>query len=473
MESYKLMSLFVIIILVFGVGCTSLVGNVTATPIAATIQPITINSLPIQPTKTVRPTDLPTSTATPLPTNLPSATVLLTPSPTVQTLSANLLNVCTWDETGNITEATEMNGVLGPIKPLETDLEETDGNSILVGGTPIQQHEFPSLQGLGFIGFSPNGNWLAYSESPEDAESSEMFLQLLSFDGQIVRTPIPRKDPETNLFITWISNELMMILYYTHSGGPESSGTYVPDSFTIFDVFTGEERTELLNNLPYWYGWTRPYFSPDMTRVVYFSDSEIRDSYGDVGRALVLFDLEHQWVLWSKRAEGSILRLEERYLGDHGFMQGAFWSPDSSKFVFTTTEWKTESGLTYNTYLVDRDGTEDRVMINNSSLEGNMTAGGLWSPDNRFIYYVTPPGKTYLYDLFLNQPIELCIDSGGSVAWSPDSNYLAFVGQVEQEPHLLSLNVYTGEVVSIEVLDTISRFDWVAIEDWLTISIEE
>lgn len=239
MESYKLMSLFVIIILVFGVGCTSLVGNVTATPIAATIQPITINSLPIQPTKTVRPTDLPTSTATPLPTNLPSATVLLTPSPTVQTLSANLLNVCTWDETGNITEATEMNGVLGPIKPLETDLEETDGNSILVGGTPIQQHEFPSLQGLGFIGFSPNGNWLAYSESPEDAESSEMFLQLLSFDGQIVRTPIPRKEPETNLFITWISNELMMILYYTHSGGPESSGTYVPDSFTIFDVFTG------------------------------------------------------------------------------------------------------------------------------------------------------------------------------------------------------------------------------------------
>ena len=76
-----------------------------------------------------------------------------------------------------------------------------------------------------------------------------MFLQLLSFDGQIVRTPIPRKEPETNLFITWISNELMMILYYTHSGGPESSGTYVPDSFTIFDVFTGEERTELLNNL--------------------------------------------------------------------------------------------------------------------------------------------------------------------------------------------------------------------------------
>ena len=245
---------------------------------------------------------------------------------------------------------------------------------------------------------------------------------------------------------------------------PEHGLRQLLDSYAIIDAFTGEERNELLESLSYWDRWTTPYFSPDMTRAVYVTDSR-----SPLGTSLALWDIERQTILWS-RTFRSTLRVEENYIGSRGLSQAAFWAWNSSRFAFTTREPTShpENERQYSSYLVDRDGVAEHLLISSSNIADVMALGGLWSPDGRFIYYFIH-GNSFVYDLALNQVIDLCANYSTYVAWSPDSTYLAYIGRVNQEPHLLLFNIYTGEVVSMGAITAVLGLNWIINEDWLTI----
>jgi hypothetical protein len=410
-----------------------------------------------QPHSTVTSTTvvpLPTTTSTSLP--LPTATP---PLPTYLALMCERTRLESVEE-----HVPGLRGILAYVVPADPGWERGDGQSGIVGGTPLQSRLFPPISNIEVIGFSPDGNWFAYNKSSGQPSQLEPLVYLLSSQGQTVITSMPAKAEDETLsrFMTWISDSLLLIQYYKLPS--DRLGTAVIDSYAIIDAFTGEERNEFLENLSYWDRWTRPYFSPDMTRAVYVTDSR-----SPLGTSLALWDIERQTLLRSKEFRSG-LGVEENYIGGRGLIQTAFWAWDSSRFVFTTREPTPdpENERQYSSYLVDRDGVTERLLVTSPTFSDVMVLGGLWSPDGRFIYYFIH-GNSFVYDLALNQVIDLCANYSTHVAWSPDSTYLAYVGRVNEELHLLLFNIYTGEVSSVSVIEDVFGLEWVTNEDWLNI----
>ncbi len=446
----KLRLLFIALYATILISCTPFLSvNNTDTPVPTKISLTQPDSAPTNTTAVSLPTA--TFTSVPLPTATP-------PLPTYLALMCEKMELESVEE-----YVSGLSGILAYVVPAGTGWQRGDGQSGIVGGTPLQSRLFPPVSNIEVIGFSPDGNWFAYNKSSDQPGQLEPFVYLLSSQGQTIITPMPTKAEDETLsrFMTWISDSLLMIQYYKLPS--DRLGTAVIDSYAIIDAFTGEDRNELLENLSHWNRWTAPYFSPDMTRVVYVTDSR-----GPLGTSLALWDIEHQTLLWSKTFHSS-LGVEENYIGDRGFSQAAFWAWDSSRFAFTTREPTSdpENERQYSSYLVDRDGVTERLLVSSPSFSDVMVLGGHWSPDGRFIYYFH--GNSFVYDLALNQVIDLCANYSTHVAWSPDSTYLAFNGRVNQKPYLLLFNIYTGEVSSVGVIEDILGLGWIANEDWLTI----
>lgn len=341
----------------------------------------------------------------------------------------------------------------------QTEVNQTG----LIGGEPLQTRSLPpESNNITIIGFSPNGSWFAYiKESTAQPGVIEPYVYLLSIAGETSRTPMPPEMAEGKPYswITWISDELLMLQYISL---PASGfGSYMVDSYSIFNAFTGEERNDILDSLLYWDEWRTPYFSPDMMRVLYLAAPS-----SQVGQSVVLWDIEERAILWTKPFR-SVLGIAETSLGG-GFFQVAFWSPDSQAFVFTTGEQTTNNDFQYASYLVDRNGLEERLLLSSSDLAGVMALGGYWSPDKRFIY--SSYRDTFVYDLATNQVVTLCSDDSlwDWVAWSPDGQYLAYVGSVGGENHLLLFSVSTSEVTSLGKIRKIaSLLQWLENEAWL------
>jgi hypothetical protein len=433
--------------------------DITATVLTAVAQ-VTMPIVPTNaPDPTVTATALPIITVTPIATAtfLPTPTVTATPYPT------NFSAFCEKRELERVNyHATGISGFL-PYVVLDDAVWQAEGAQTgLVGSDPLQARPFPPESNIEVIGFSPSGNWFAYiKEAAGQPWRSEPFVYLLSVAGETVKTLMPPETAEGKpyLGLTWISDELLMIQYISV---PESSlGSYMVDSYSIFNAFTGEARNHLLDSLPDWDEWRTPYFSPDMTRVVYFTQS-----HNQIGTSIALWDIDEQAILWVKPF-GSTIGIEEKTIGFNGFSQAAFWSPDSQAFVFTTGGQAANHAYQYASYLVDRNGLEERLLLSGSDLADVMALGGYWSPDSRFIYSTYQ--DTLVYDLATNQVVALCPDySSNRVAWSPDSRFLAYDEKVGGEHHLLLFNVSNGEVTSLGKITRItSLLQWLENEAWL------
>ena len=429
--------------------------DVTATDLTTTAQ-VTMSVVPTNADDpTVTATASPTITVTPTATATPSPTVTATPYPT------NFSAFCEKRELESVDDhATGISGFLAYVL-LEGAAGQAESAQIaLVGGEPMKARSPLPENDMAAIGFSPNDNWFAYIKDAADQPGGiEPYVYLLSVIGESLKTPMPPEIAEGKpyLWITWISDELLMIQYISL---PASGlGSYMVDSYSIFNAFTGEERNDLLESLPDWDEWRTPYFSPDMTRVVYFTES-----HSQVSLSIALWDIEEQVILWTKPFR-SVLGIAETSLGG-GFFQAAFWSSDSQAFVFTTGEQTANNDFQYATYLVDRNGLEERLLLSGSDLADVMALGGFWSPDGRFIY--SSYRDTFVYDLATNEVVALCPDySSYRVAWSPDSRYLAYDEKVRGEHHLLLFNVRTGEVTSLGKIRDISSLQWLENEAWL------
>lgn len=423
------------------------------------------------PSPTITSTKTSQSTPTISPTILISNTPTLTPSPITKLLPTNLSVLCSELEAESFENSMGLSGVIGGIIPLTADLQDVLSSSIIIGGKPLQEKDFLPLKNIEPIGFSPDGNWFAYQKystlKQEIPNPPEPAVYLLSSSGQtsIVPIPVPMQTMEKNSYWlgTWVNDKIMLLQYF--AGPPESPGSFVPGTYTLFDVFTGELHDQFFDNLPYWSGWSTIYFSPDTTRAVYISDPT-----SEIGTSIILWDIEQQKIVWYKKYAGE--RFDELYLGTRGFFQTAFWSPDSSEFVFTTGEQTSNNESVFSSYLVDRDGKREKVLVNAPSRDGNIINGGLWSPDGRLIYYYIPwSNRAYIYDLALDHNVEICIDSAGGATWSPDSRFLATTKEVNGQAYLILLNVYTGEVTSVlSIQGLVHSLEWVEDEIWLEIN---
>jgi hypothetical protein len=135
------------------------------------------------PVPTKVPLTQPSSTATST-TAVPLLTTTSTsvPSPTATPpLPTYLALMCERTGLESVEEYVPgLSGILAYVVPADTGWERGDGQSGIVGGTPLQSRLFPPISNIEVIGFSPDGNWFAYNKSSGRPGQLEPFVYLLS-----------------------------------------------------------------------------------------------------------------------------------------------------------------------------------------------------------------------------------------------------------------------------------------------------
>lgn len=408
-----------------------------------------------------------------LPPNTPTSlfinsTATFTPRPTPLTMEQPV--GCSNSQFPNLLNTEGgISGALGLVIRNLSESSFSDGShaqASLLGGMPLQERVLLSPRhNIREIGFSPDGRWFAYQGKSNEVEGQppDPFINLLSVQGELLITPIPFQEGETNgyWFGSWINNELILLLYDLPPEIEGESG----HTFAILNPFTGERLQGILENLSGWNPFTTPYFSPDLTRVVFIRS-------GHQNNTIVLWDLEQGKELWHQPFISDV-HLYEIGLGlMSDFGKTVMWSFDSYAFIYSG--W--DQGE-YMTYIVSRDG-ELTVLQKTPDPQGGIIYEGAWSPNGRYIVYINDHFDTnmqvwsksiMLYDFALNQIIELCTGLKGvtEVIWSPNSDQIAFMTQVESGFQLLILNIYTGEVVSIGEVQNFLAAKWLEDETWL------
>lgn len=473
-------TLFILTILL--IGCTStLTEEVTPRPLASSSEEHLelVTAIPTSiPEKTISPISITQSTPTALlvesPTIIPISTSTVTitspPTPTSTAMptpmspDVNFSLMCSGGH-NSLEEGEGLTGVLAYVSLDNASWPDTDGQTGIIGGTPLQSQIFPPFQDIEVIGFSPDGDLFAFAkQAPGEIGKIQSSIYLISSDDKTIETPISVPEgPNLYWYGTWISNDLIMVQTIRL---PETGfGSYSVVSFSIYDAFTGEKRQDLFDSLPNHAPWLRVYFSPDMTRAVYFSDPR-----SSLGESIILWDIEKQTILW-KDTFRSAIGLEETELGNSGFDQTAFWALDSSAFVFTIFNPNADNEHRYSSTLVNRDGTDARLLISSPNFENTMVLGGLWSPNGRFIYYFFPE-KSYIYDLAKDEVTQLCSSFYSYFAWSPNSESIAYREIIDGESYLVVYDIFSEESENIGKIRSISGLEWITNEDWLTLSSE-
>lgn len=126
------------------------------------------------------------------------------------------------------------------------------------------------------------------------------------------------------------------------------------------------------------------------------------------------------------------------------------WSPNGQSIAYAQDN-SIESNDTIkdsSIYLVDLDSSSPRILSDNIS---GLIADLAWSPNNRFIAIVHEPESRIpahlsLLDVVSGQITEIPVGSNGGlrIAWSPDSQWLAFVPIVkDQTLSLLNTDTFT------------------------------
>ena len=337
---------------------------------------------------------------------------------------------------------------------------------VFIGGTPLRTAPIPFPDrpagdvNAFLAGFSPDGKWLAYVTGRPDPE-----LFLMGHMGALVRSSpnsLEVLGEDTSRapldVLQWVNERLMHLSLW--AVGPNQDKI---KAYALLDPFSGEWRQELLQVLPNRSPRGAVAVSPDLKRALYVQD---------------LSHLEEGWridlALWDYALGRPIWRLPKvnDFLLDSALpianlMQ---WSPQGNMVAFLSLPSRTqEQGVTevqpHQVFLLMEDWQTLRQVTafgaKNPDREAEYSLR--WSPDGRYLAFgvrgvdarIYIPRRLYVYDVEAGQLVDLCPLMGQAyrsvgnnmVAWSPDSQWLAYVPftDVGEVDPLIIINVLTGE----------------------------
>jgi WD40 repeat protein len=324
-----------------------------------------------------------------------------------------------------------------------------------VGGTPLVYSQLPVEEEQNFIafGFSPDGQWFAYSPLEASANGDPIFespkIILLSADGERIEHTFSVEDFTDELQVAhvlegfsgyshWINNSTIYAALYSINPDPNTT-RHINDLPKVVDPFMGTWREDLLKDLPPMSSSSAKGISPDLTRMLYMS-----------GDGLVLRDLEQGIDIWH---EADLFA---------GFGALMFWSPDSQTVAYANLFASPEDRTVV---LISRNGTVKPITASLAPLSGLLVDDLRWSPDGRYIALLMWEGEEtgesiLIYDFFAEKYISRCPiprsdDRRPHIIWSPDNKYLAYVGL---DYPLLIMDVQSGEL--IRLVDNARAVGW-------------
>lgn len=342
----------------------------------------------------------------------------------------------------------------------KTNPSEDLSGVYLLGGIPLTQHLLlPSREGIREIGFSPNEKWFAYQKFNDSTASVlNSKLKLVSDNKQTLTITLPFDNQNGYAwFGSWISDELMLIIF--------SNDNSLSQSFMIFNPFSEEVISGVLDKLSGWEKNTTPYFSPDMTRVVFFRSQP--------QKTVVLWDLIQNTELWSSNFISDVNFYELGLGSMSGFNQSIIWLPNSEGFVYSS--WDQNQ---YASFYKNRNQDSERIILQSDKPQDGIIFEGVSSPNSQYIAYINDffnsstnawYQKITLYDFVSNDTYELCseLQNIEEVLWSPDSQNLVFKQQYDSTYRLLMINVYSGKVFTLLDIHNFLGSKWLSNELWL------
>lgn len=315
-----------------------------------------------------------------------------------------------------------------------------------VGGDPLVYSKLPvgEEQKYSTFGFSPDGNWFAYSPLEYDSTGELNFespkIILLSADGKRIEQRLSVEQFSDELQVAhqfmgfsgysyWINNDTIYAALYSMNPDPKTT-RHINDLPKILEPFKNIWREDLLRDLPEYASPFAKGISPDMTRMLYMD----RDG-------LFLRDLETGIDIWHD---------EDLYAG-HGALM--FWSRDSQTVAYSNLLEPSEYRVVV---LISRNGKAKPIMGLSATMPGLYLEDLRWSPDGRYIAILAWEGNeigdlVYLYDFkkekFISRcPIGKSTDTTPQLLWSPNNEYLSYVAL---DYPLTIMDIKTGEIIQL------------------------
>lgn len=314
-----------------------------------------------------------------------------------------------------------------------------------VGGDPLAYSKLPVSEEQKYFafGFSPDGNWFAFSPVEYSSTKEIVFdspkVILLSANGERIEHTFSVKDFTDELpleyhfagfsgYSHWISDTLIYAALYSMTS---TSPHHIDDtSFKVLDPFAGVWREDLLEDLPEDSHSLEKGISPDLTRMLY------EDRVG-----VVLKNLEDGREIWHDKA------LNSAVVGPL-----IFWSPDSETAAYANVLFVSPEERTV--VLISRDGIAKPIMGPTLSLSELSVTDVRWSPDGHYLALLTVKDEelsVFIYDVeaekYISQcPIAKYTDLMPKLIWSPDNRYLAYAGL---DYPLIIMDVKSGETIKL------------------------
>jgi hypothetical protein len=368
---------------------------------------------------------------------VPKATAITT---SINNNSLAKIPVCPKD--GSSTSAPTNFGILGTII-----YQDRFQGLYTVGGNPLSYSKLPVAeeQKYSTFGFSPDGNWFAFSPieySPTDeiifdpakiilfSAEGEMRETTLSIQDFVNEPPVGFRLVGFSGYSYWINNTTIYAALYASTWTPNSTGTN-DDLPKVMDPFAGVWREDLLKDIPEDAKSLQKGISPDLTRILY-------EDIGDI----VLKNLENGNDIW-----------RDRELHTSVFGPLMFWSPDSETVVFANQFVSPEDRAVI---LISRDGGIKSIIGPSLSLSELLVEDVQWSPDGHSLAVLAWEGEgkgdaVYIYDVAAERFISRCpiansMDMHAKIIWSPDNKYLAYSAL---EYPLTIMEVQSGEIFQL------------------------
>ncbi len=309
-----------------------------------------------------------------------------------------------------------------------------------VGGSPLTYSQLPvnQTQRYDVFGFSPNGNWLAFSPVSYDFEGNVIYgnpkIVLLSASGEKVENVLDTSSIQSTIpegyllgdfdFGYWINNDLLYG-YFNIRVWPEFLLSSYEGRSSVIDTFSGVLIPDVITKLDNTNSNQSMGFSPDMSRVLYQSSD-----------GFTLFDLIYNHTIWSAKVQIP-----------YGVQID--WSPDSSYVAYAVLGDSINRGLVS---ILSREGEMETIL--SDSFSGYQVGSIKWSPDSRNLALTlkSEAGEqsAFIYNLQYSQNIYQCPILGenfiGDVFWSPDAEYIAY-GYFGKS--MVVLNLQTGDVFEL------------------------